>query len=94
MGEFYSWENEDLSLVVKVQPRASRDEIVGELDGALKIRITAPPVDGKANKHLISFLADIFGVSKSKVELVAGKTGRDKRFIIHGPGKLPAQISR
>ncbi len=94
MPEFYTWQNDDLLLAVRIQPRASRNEIVGELDGALKIRITAPPVDGKANKHLIDFLAGIFRVPKAQVELLSGKTGRDKRFLIHAPRKLPSIISR
>jgi len=91
---FYRWQNDDLLLTVKVQPKASKDEIIGEQDGALKIRITAPPVDGKANKHLIAYLAGIFKVAKSQIELLAGSSGRNKRLLIHSPRQLPEQIRR
>jgi len=91
---FYRWQNDDLLLTVKVQPKASKDEIIGEQDGALKIRITAPPVDGKANKHLIAYLAGIFNVAKSQIQLLAGSSGRNKRLLIHSPRQLPDQIRR
>lgn len=94
MTSFYRWQNDDLLLTVKVQPKASKDEIIGEQDGALKIRITAPPVDGKANKHLIAYLAGIFKVAKSQIELLAGSSGRNKRLLIHSPRQLPEQIRR
>lgn len=94
MDSFYRWQDDDLLLTVKVQPKASRDEISGIQDGALKIRITAPPVDGKANKHLVAYLAKLFRVPKSAIELLAGETGRNKRLLIHRPAKLPEQIRR
>ena len=87
------WQGEDLLLRVRVQPKASRDEISGLQGEALKVRITAPPVDGKANAHLIKYLAKQFGVAKSAVTLVSGETGRDKRLRIHAPAKLPAELS-
>lgn len=86
-------QGEDLILRVRVQPRASRDEVCGLQGEALKIRITAPPVDGKANAHLIRFLAREFGVAKSAVELLSGETGRDKRLRIHAPARLPEWCS-
>ena len=95
MGGWYQWQGEKLLLSIRVQPRASKDEIVGPHGpDSLKVRITAPPVDGKANAHLIKFLAKSFGVAKGQVELIGGATGRDKRFAISGPKKLPevAQI--
>lgn len=79
----------DLILDLHIQPRASRDEIAGYHGGRLKIRITAPPVDGKANQHLIGFLADVFGVPKRNVELLAGESGREKRVRIARPARLP-----
>lgn len=79
----------DLILDVHVQPRASRDEITGYHGERLKIRIKAPPVDGKANQYLIGFMADVFGVPKRNVELVAGETGRDKRLKIVKPRRIP-----
>ncbi len=77
-------------LNIRVQPRASQDEIVGPHGSdSLKVRITAPPVDGKANAHLIKFLAKCFGVAKSQVELISGASGRDKRLVINKPKRFP-----
>ena len=87
------WQGEDLILRVRVQPKASRDEISGLQGDALKVRITAPPVDGKANAHLIKFLAKQFGVAKSSITLISGESGRDKRLRIHAPAKLPVELS-
>ncbi len=79
-------------LNVHVQPRASKDEIVGEHGGRIKIRTCAPPVDGKANDHLIGFLASLFGVPRRQVQLISGETGRQKRFEILDPVFWPAEI--
>lgn len=84
----------DLILDVHVQPRAAKDEIVGYHGGRLKIRITAPPVDGRANQHLIGFLAGVFKVPKRDVVLLAGESGRDKRLKIIAPKQLPALFER
>jgi uncharacterized protein (TIGR00251 family) len=71
------------ALAVRVTPRASRNEIVEvQSDGTVKIHITAPAHEGKANEELIEFLADIFGVPKSRVDIVAGANGRDKLISI------------
>lgn len=71
------------ALPVRVTPRASRNEIVEILsDNTVKIRLTAPPVEGQANEELIVFLADVLGVAKSKLEIVAGANGRDKLISI------------
>lgn len=69
---------------VKVVPRASKTELVGEHGGALKIRIAAPPVEGAANEELIKFLAKTFGVAKSAIEIVAGEQGRRKTVRVLG----------
>lgn len=67
------------ALAIRVTPRASRNEIVEILaDGSVKIRLTAPPVEGQANVALIQFLSEILDVSPSRIEIVAGATGRDK----------------
>ncbi|HVF89478.1 MAG TPA: DUF167 domain-containing protein [Blastocatellia bacterium] len=63
---------------MRVQPRASRSEISGEHAGAVKLRITAPPVDGKANDECRRFLARLLGVPGNAVEIVAGESSRDK----------------
>ena len=67
------------AMAVRITPRASHNEIVEvQSDGTVKIHITATPVDGKANDELIAFLAEILGVPKSNIEIVAGTSGRDK----------------
>lgn len=89
---WYQWQGEDLLLDCRLQPKASTDEFVGEHDGQLKIRITAPPVDGKANAHLVKFLAKAFGVPQGQVTIERGDTGRSKRIRIRAPGKFPATL--
>lgn len=71
-------------LSVHVVPRASRTELAGLHGDQLKVRLQAPPVDGKANRVLLRFLADRLGVSASAVALISGETGRDKRIRVHG----------
>ncbi len=71
-------------LMLHVKPRASRDEIGGEHDGALKVAVTAPPVNGKANAAVIKLLAKAFGVSRSSIEIVGGTSSRRKRVAIDG----------
>ena len=67
------------AMAVRITPRASHNEIVEiQSDGTVKIHLQAAPVDGKANEDLIEFLADILGVPKSRVDIVAGASGRDK----------------
>ncbi len=94
---FYKWEIDKLHLFIKVQPKASKDEFAevftDPLCDRIKIRITAPPVDGKANKHLIKYLASVFKVAKGSIETKNGETGRNKHLIIHNPKKLPKQIN-
>lgn len=71
------------ALAVRVTPRASRNEIVEMLDdGTIKVRIAAPPVDDEANTALIEFLAEILGVPKSRLDIVAGASGRDKLISV------------
>ncbi|MGH7850009.1 MAG: DUF167 domain-containing protein [Thermodesulfobacteriota bacterium] len=76
-----------LTITVQVQPRSSHDEIVGIHEGRLKIRISAPPVDGKANERLTEVIAKAFGVSKSSVEIVKGHHSRVKTITISGIGR-------
>ena len=71
------------ALAIRVTPRASRNEIVEILnDGTVKIRLTAPPVEGKANQALVEFLAEVLDLPPSRIEIVAGATGRDKLVSI------------
>jgi uncharacterized protein len=70
---------DDVVLSLHIQPGAKKTEIAGEHGEALKIRLAAPPVDGKANGCLIAFLADRLDIPKSRLELVSGATSRAKR---------------
>lgn len=69
---------------LRVQARAARTEIVGEHEGALRIRVAAPPVDGAANEALVKFLAKRLGVTQSAVRIASGDTGRTKLVVISG----------
>jgi len=69
-------------LTLHIQPGAKKTEIVGLHGAALKIRLAAPPVDGKANACLLAFLAERLGVTKSQVELVSGESSRTKRVKV------------
>jgi uncharacterized protein (TIGR00251 family) len=73
---------------VRVQPRASKDEIVGEIAGALKIRLQAPALEGRANEALIEFLAELLKTSKGAVRILSGERSRLKRVEIRGVTKL------
>lgn len=86
------WEEGALILKLRVQPRASRDEIAGVQDQRLKVRLTAPPVEGAANRHLVRFLAREFGVPKSRVILVRGEKGREKTLRIESPDRRPGWL--
>ncbi|MBC7877682.1 MAG: DUF167 domain-containing protein [Anaerolineales bacterium] len=71
------------ALAVRVTPRASRNQIVGVLnDGTIKVHLAAQPSDGEANVELVEFLAEVLGVPKSRVEIVAGTGSRDKLVSI------------
>ena len=69
---------------VRVQPRASKDELAGELNGALKIRLQAPAVENRANNALIEFLAELLKTPKSAVRILSGDRSRTKRIEIRG----------
>ncbi len=68
---------------VKVLPRSSKTEITGKANGVYRIKLSAPPVDGKANKALINFLAKKTGLPKRKFQIVSGKHSRNKTIRIH-----------
>ncbi|MEX1247344.1 MAG: DUF167 domain-containing protein [Anaerolineales bacterium] len=71
------------ALAIRVTPRARRDEIVEVLaDQTIKIRLTAPPLEGRANEALIEFLAKVLDVPRSKIDIIAGDRGRDKLVSI------------
>lgn len=74
-------------LTIRVQPRAKGNEVSGWEGEALKIRLTAPPVEGKANKALVAFLAEKLGISKADVTIVTGQSGRTKIVELAGLGE-------
>ncbi|MBL4828341.1 MAG: YggU family protein [Aliivibrio sp.] len=85
-------ECEDLILRLYIQPKSSRDQIVGLHGDELKIAITAPPIDGKANGHLTKYLAKQFKVAKSKIVIEKGELGRHKQVRVHKPEQIPEII--
>lgn len=84
------WQEEDLYLAFYVQPKASQDKIVGLHQDHIKIQITAPPLENKANEHLQKWLAKQFKVPISKVVIEKGQTSRYKLFRIIQPRQLPS----
>ena len=80
----YSEQNGSVTFKVRVVPRASRSEVVGEHDGAMRVRIAAPPVDGAANEALIRLLAQTLRVSRSDIEITAGRSGKLKTVRVVG----------
>ena len=84
---------EGLVLRLYIQPKASRDSIIGLHGDELKVAITAPPIDGKANAHLVKYLAKQFKVAKSLVLVEKGELGRHKQIKIIDPQHIPTQIA-
>src|SRR5438046_2207735 len=74
-------------LPVRAQPGARKAGVLGEQAGALKVAVTAPPDDGRANKALSEMLREQLGLKRSQVELLSGDKSRDKRFLIRGVTK-------
>jgi uncharacterized protein (TIGR00251 family) len=89
---WFRWDGADLILQVHVQPRASREGLSDVNGEHLKVRLTAPPVEGRANAELIALLARAFGVPKSRVTLLRGETSRYKQLRICAPKKLPEHL--
>ncbi len=85
-------EGPDIILHVQVQPRARTDAVAGVIGDYLKIRIAAPPIEGRANEYLLVYLAKLFGVPKSGVTLERGGTARRKVVRIRSPKKLPPEL--
>jgi len=84
--------DDGLWLQCHLQPGASRDEISGIHGDRLKLRINAPPVDGKANEQLIRFMAKTLGVAKGNISLVSGHSSRQKTLFIAGIKRLPSDF--
>jgi uncharacterized protein len=83
--------NDAVTFRVRAQPRAAKTEIVGEYAGAVKLRIAAPPVDGKANDEMIKFFSRLFEIPSRSVEIVSGDSSRDKIIRIHNIGVARVQ---
>lgn len=91
---FYTRRDNQITLAVRVSPNARRSGIEGLWNGThLKIALTAPPVDGKANATLIDFLSDFFGLRKSAIDLLSGETGRQKSVHLSFPDKATADTA-
>lgn len=91
--DWYRREGADLVLEVLVSPRAAHDALAGIAGGRLKIRLTAPPIEGAANEHLVRWLAREFGVPRRQVRIEHGERGRRKRVRLISPTKFPAGLN-
>lgn len=85
----YRWSGTSIELRLRVVPRASKTEFAGASDDGFRVRLIAPPVEGKANACLLAFLAKAFGVPRSQVELLSGEHSRTKRVRIQAPTRSP-----
>jgi len=92
MAGWYRSVDEVITLTLHVQPGAKRSEIVGLHGNALKIKLAAPPVDGRANEALLKFLADTFAVPMRNVELIRGGQSRHKIVTIIGSTVVPDSL--
>jgi len=81
-------------LEIHVQPNAKKTESMGEYDGALKVRLHAPPIDGRANEALLAWIANSLGLSRQQVVLKSGQSNRRKRIQLTVPGLDPTVVAR
>jgi hypothetical protein len=81
-----------ISFAVKVHPRARKNAITGTIGDALKLALTAPPVEGRANQAVIEFFADLFAIPRSSVTIASGETSRNKVVRIAGVSKPAAEL--
>ena len=89
---WYRWDGADLLLRLRVQPRAGRTAFAEPFGDALKVKLKAPPVDGRANAELLRFIAERFGVSRGAVELVSGQQSRTKQLRVKNPNQMTLGI--
>ncbi len=82
-NDYFKITGNDIIVKVKIVPGSSKNKIIGAYNNALKISIAAPPVEGKANKKCITYLAKFFDVAKSKIEIISGQTSKNKLIKIH-----------
>ncbi|URL03141.1 DUF167 family protein YggU [Avibacterium sp. 20-126] len=81
-----------IRLRIFLQPKASKDQLVGLHDNELKITLTAPPIDGQANAYLVKFLSKLFKVPKSSIIIEKGELNRHKQIFIPAPKIIPEQV--
>jgi len=74
----------EVRISLRIQPGASRNEVAGLASGVWRLRIAAPPVEGKANKELTLYLSEVLNIAKSNIAIVKGETGRDKVVAVYG----------
>lgn len=91
---FFEWQDQDLILYLVIQPKAAKDEVSGILQGRLKIRITAQPLENQANLHLQKWLSKAFKVAKSEVILEKGSQSKQKQFRILNPKHIPTWLNK
>jgi len=89
---YYHWLGDELVLCCRVQPKASKDSFGEPLGNSVRIYISAPPIDGKANRHLIKFLSRQFKTPQSNIRIESGANGRNKRVRISMPRRLPTEL--
>lgn len=92
MPEWHRHEGDAITLVLHVQPGARRSEVAGLHGAALKIRLAAPPIEGRANEALLRFIADRFQVPLRNVEIIQGEQSRHKRIVVHGSALDPENL--
>jgi len=88
----WTWQDKNLKLLVHVQPGSKSTQLAGLHGGRLKIRLKAPPVDGKANKLLVAFVSELFKVPRSSVSIDKGESSRQKTLVIEDPQFLPTEF--
>lgn len=94
MPSWAHWDGDDLLLQLRLQPRASSDGFAEPHGDQIRLRVKAPPVDGKANAYLVALLSGLFGVAKRAVVVEKGRFSRLKRVRIVRPARFPPEIQR
>ncbi len=92
MPNWFQQQGEAIVLRLYIQPKASRDKVMGVHGGELKVAITAPPVDGKANAHLTKLLSKWFKLAKGNITIEKGELGRHKQVRLESPSQIPSDI--
>jgi uncharacterized protein len=89
---WYRWDDDNLELCVRAQTRSRTEGVLDVAGDAIRVKVNAPPVEGKANQRLIAILAEAFGVSKSRVRLLHGARSRRKWIRIEHPERFPESL--